>query len=214
MWDRMYAGTVARGLPWFSTDPFPPLVRAVEDGCFQRPGPILDVGCGLGTNVHWLASQGFRATGIDVAQGAIDEAESRRVPSSQTAEFVVDDILASRLPAGRFRGSVDAGCFHTLPPGRRKDYAIGLARLVRPGATHVLSWVAREETGAWGPPHRLSVKEVVDAFEPRFRIDRVELRPRTARLTRDIRRSARPLLTLSGYTARLTRRRGVQPPPR
>src|SRR5208282_5755334 len=164
-------------LPWFSPDPFPALVRAVEDGWFKPPGPVLDVGCGAGSNVLWLARHGFRATGIDVAPGAIAAAESRRTSATRSAEFQVNDALALTIPAGRFRGALDAGCFHSLPARKRPQYAASLARVLRPEATYLLSWVGREETRAWGPPHRLSVNDVAEVFEPHFLMEQVEYRP-------------------------------------
>jgi SAM-dependent methyltransferase len=214
MWDRLYAKSPLQELPWFTSGPYPPLARAVEAGWLTPPGPLLDVGCGLGANAQWLATQGFDVTGADVAPGAIAAAESRRSEAGPNARFLVDDILATHLPAGRFRGAIDTGCFHTLPARRRTDYAQGLARVLRPEAPFLLFWVAREEEGPWGPPHRLSVRDVVEPFEPHFRVDHIVHRPRPMTLTRAVRRSTRPLTALAGYTARLVRRRTTQPPPR
>lgn len=213
-WIRLYADTASRELPWSGPTPYPPLVRAVKAGWLNPSGPVLDVGCGLGANLLWLATQGFRGTGIDLAPGAIAAAESRRGHAHQRANFQVDDILASRLPARTYLGAIDVGCFQTLPPRTRSSYASNLARVLRSQAAFLLFWVAREERGSWGPPHRLSVNEVIEAFEPLFLIDRVEYRPRTWPLTRELKKSARPLTVLAGYTARLVRRSGVQPPPR
>ncbi|MFZ0892039.1 MAG: class I SAM-dependent methyltransferase [Thermoplasmata archaeon] len=211
MWTRLYAEGPLRELPWANQGPFPLLVRVVRDEWLSRPGPILDVGCGVGTNTFWLASQGFRATGIDIAPGAVDAAQSKRTPEMRNPNFLVDDVLASALPEGRFRGAVDVGCFQTLPPKLRGAFSISVARLLSPGASYVVFWVAREETGSWGPPHRLSVSEVTDAFEPQFLVQNLEYRPRIAPLTQELKRAARPLATLAGYTARLVRRRGPQP---
>jgi SAM-dependent methyltransferase len=213
MWVRLYAQIAARELPWGHQVAFPPLVQAVKDGWLTPPGPILDVGCGIGTNTFWLASQGFRATGSDLVPAAIRAATSSSPKLAPAPSFVVDDVLASRLPVGRFRGAVDVGCFHTLPPRTRSSYAASLARVLPPGGPLVLFWVSREERGAWGPPHRLSLGEVCRTFEEMFRIDRILYRPRTVPLTREVRRSARPLATLAGYSARLERRRRPQPPP-
>ena len=214
MWTRLYAGSPLRDMPWFTDEPFGPLARLLESGRLKAPGPVLDVGCGVGTNVLWMASRGFQVTGVDVAPGAIAAAESRRTATDRTSTFLVDDMLASELPAGRFRAAVDVGCFHTLRPHQRAAYAEGLARVLCPDATFFLFWVAREETGPWGPPHRLSVLEVVAAFESTFRVEGIEFRPRTARLTREVKRARRPLATLAGYTAELVRRRVAQPPVR
>ncbi len=214
MWDRLYGQHSLEKLPWARQDPYAPLARAVRDGWIAPPGPILDVGCGLGTNSYWLASQGFRTTGIDVAAGAIAAARSDPRARGRNPTFRVDDILDSALPTGRYRGAVDVGCFHTLPPRLRRGFASGLCRALAPGAAYLLFWVAREETGAWGPPHRLSVGEVADAFEGMFRFQRVEYRPRQGRITRTVMRSRRPLATLAGYSAVLVRRDEPQPPRR
>jgi SAM-dependent methyltransferase len=214
MWTRLYSGAPLDRLPWANHGPFPPLVRAVQDGWLSPPGPVLDVGCGVGVNTRWLAAQGFRATGIDIAPGAITAAESGPPPAGRNPRFLEDDILASTLPPGRFRAGIDVGCFQTVPPRTRSQFASSLARVLSPGAAYILFWVGREESGSWGPPHRLSVSDVTEAFEPLFVLERLEYRPRTVRLTREILRSSRPLATLAGYTARLVRRREPQPPAR
>jgi len=211
MWTRLYADTSLRELPWVNQGPYLPLRQVVEGGWLSPPGPILDVGCGVGANTNWLAAQGFRVTGIDIAPGAIREAESKRPPGTRNPTFLEDDVLASNLPAAQFRGGVDVGCFQTLPPTTRPQFASALARLLSAGSPYVLFWVAREETGSWGPPHRLSLGEVTETFESLFLVERVEYRPRAVRLTRETKRLARPLATLAGYTARLVRRRGHQP---
>jgi SAM-dependent methyltransferase len=214
MWTRLYADLPAGELPWGLQKPFPPMLRAVESGWLNPPGPILDVGCGVGSNALWLAARGFQVTGIDVAPGAIAAAESARGPDSENPTFLVDDVLASTLPPASFPGAIDVGCFQTLPTRARAAYAAGLARLMRPGAPCLIFWVGREESGAWGPPHRLSVTEVAGPFESDFLVERIEHRPRTTRLTPSVLRSSRPLSVLAGYSARLVRRRVPQPAPR
>jgi SAM-dependent methyltransferase len=211
MWTRLYAQLPARSIPWMNRGPFAPLVRAVEDGWLSPPGSILDVGCGMGTNSLWLATKGFQVTGIDVAPGAIAAGESAREPGSSNPDFLVDDVLASGLPRAGFGAAIDVGCFQTVPPSTRAKFSVNLARLLTPGATFVLFWVAREETGSWGPPHRMSVGEVTESFEPLFRIEQIVYRPRTKPLTPKVRRSSRPLSTLAGYSARLVRRSEPQP---
>ncbi len=212
MWERLYSRAGQPRIPWTNQGPFPPLVRAISDGLLRPPGPILDIGCGVGTNSFWLAAQGFEVTGIDVAKGAIEAAESAREPGEHNPEFAAGDLLTSRLPPAKFRAAIDVGCFHTLPPRLRAGFAQSAHRLLAPGAPYLLFWVAREERGAWGPPHRLSVGEVIGAFEPWFKVKRIILRPRAARLTRDLMRTSRPLATLAGYTALFSRRAGGQPP--
>ena len=39
-----------------------------------EPGRALDLACGEGRNAIWLAEQGWRATGVDFSQAAIEKA--------------------------------------------------------------------------------------------------------------------------------------------
>ena len=58
-------------------------------------GTVLDVACGSGRQVRWLAAQGFRVTGVDRDAAAL-------APLRETAEVVVADIEAGPWPfAGR-----------------------------------------------------------------------------------------------------------------
>jgi len=175
-------------------------VEAVRAGRWPRGAALLDVGCGAGSNVLYLARQGYRAHGVDLAPGAIAAARARAVAAGLPVDLRAGDALALPYPAGSLDGAIDNGCFHTLPAGRRREYADELARVLRPGAMFLLAWVAREERRPRGPPYRLSVEEVADALEHRFLVHRIELRTSSGRwgLVLDV--------------ALLERRTGVQPP--
>ena len=70
-WDDRYAGS---DRVW-SGKPNQRLVESLA-GAAPRPGSstAVDVGCGEGADVVWLAEQGWATTGIDVSQVAIDRA--------------------------------------------------------------------------------------------------------------------------------------------
>jgi SAM-dependent methyltransferase len=171
-WAATYEGTEYDELPWFSPDPTPELVSAVEDRFFAPGSPVLDIGCGAGSNVLYLARQGFESHGIDLAPAAIRTAQDRAGAAGLTVDVQVGDALALAFPRSRFAGIVDHGCFHTLPIPRRPDYVAEVARVLRPGGAFLLSWVAREHTGPRGPPHRPSLAEVAAAFEAKFLFER------------------------------------------
>ena len=59
------------------------------------PGTALDLGCGEGADVIWLAEHGWQATGVDISQVAIQratEAAHERGLSDEQARFVVADV--------------------------------------------------------------------------------------------------------------------------
>lgn len=203
-WARTYAETHYARLPWFSPRPDPWLVAAVRERWWRRGGRILDIGCGAGTNALFLARRGFGAMGVDLADGAIAAARERARRAHLTVDFRVEDALRLPFPDASLDGASDFGCFHTLPPALRRDYAREVARVVRPGGAFAISWVAREYVEQPGPPHRLSLEDVTTALEPEFLFVRTQHRARARS------RSLRGTMAL--YDARLERRRAPQPP--
>jgi SAM-dependent methyltransferase len=167
-WRRTYSSTHYRRLPWFSPRPYPWVREAVEAG-WLRPGtPVLDVGCGAGTNALFLARSGFNTSGVDLAPAAIAAAQRRAAHRKVSVDFRVGDALRLPFPRGRFGGLVDVGCFHTIPFALRRAYSKELARVSRAGARYVLAWVGRESPGGFGPPHRPSLEEAAATFEEEF----------------------------------------------
>ncbi len=72
--------------PWESTLPLRELVEAVESGRV-RPCRALDVGCGTGTCVVWLAERGFVAHGVDISRVALRKAEARAAATGLVCQF-------------------------------------------------------------------------------------------------------------------------------
>lgn len=69
-----------------------------------EPGDSLDVGCGEGADVLWLAEHGWHATGIDFAPTAVDRmlAEAHRRGLAERVRGAVLDLNADPLPEGPF----------------------------------------------------------------------------------------------------------------
>lgn len=167
-WRANYARTPYRKLPWFSPRPYPWLRHAVEEGWFRSGARVLDVGCGAGTNALFLARSGYRASGVDIAPGAIEAARNRAARLRLRVDFRVSDALQLPYARGTFGGLLDVGCFHTLPIRLRRAYSRELGRVLRPGGRYVVSWVGRESGQSYGPPHRPSLEEVAATFEEEF----------------------------------------------
>jgi SAM-dependent methyltransferase len=178
-WKATYEKERYDRLPWFQSEPSPTLVEAVTAGFFPKKGKVLDVGCGAGSNVLWLAGKGYRAHGVDLAPGALRAARERAEKAHLRIDVQEGDALALPFPKGNFDAVLDHGCFHTLPIARRSDYRDEIARVLGPEGRYLLVWVAREFTGERGPTHRPSVAEVAQVFEPRFLFQRTTFRSST-----------------------------------
>jgi SAM-dependent methyltransferase len=201
-WRATYEETSYDQLPWFEPGPSPPVRRAVEEHFLPEGGAVLDIGCGAGSNVLFLAEHGYRSHGVDLSPGAVAATRARAAEARLTVDVQEGDALALSFPDGSLDGLVDNGCFHTLPLARREDYAAEVHRVLRPEGCFVLSWVAREHTGVMGPRHRPSLSEVTAVLESRFLFVRTGFEPG--------REEGEP----STYYAFLTRRSGPYPPPR
>jgi SAM-dependent methyltransferase len=175
VWRATYEKRPYDQLPWFESGPSPPVKLAVLEGFLPKGGEVLDIGCGAGSNVLFLAKNGYRAHGIDLSPGAVGAARARASKLGLNADIQEGDALALTFSNGSLDGIVDHGCFHTLPLSRRGDYAKETHRVLRPGGSFVLAWVAREHTGPMGPPHRPSLQEVTAVFESRFLFTRTGL---------------------------------------
>lgn len=119
---------------WHLSRPSPELLRAVEEGWLELFGRALDVGCGLGTEIGWLADQGMQAVGVDVSAIACARAQELH----PEALFVRADVRHLPFSESAFDLVLDRGCFHYLDAGDRSRYASELERALRPGGRLLL----------------------------------------------------------------------------
>lgn len=88
------------------------------------PGRALDLGCGEGADVIWLARQGWRALGVDISATAVDRARAHGVPGT---EFTVSDL--DPFPEGEF-DLISASFLHS-------PVALDRLRILREAAAHL-----------------------------------------------------------------------------
>ena len=151
--------------PWDTGVTPPELERFVAS---HPPGRAIDLGCGTGTNVVYMARHGWDAVGIDFVGRAIAKARRRARDAGVSCTFVVGDVAALALP-GPFDLALDIGCLHSMPETARAAYAAGLARVVRAGGTYLLYAFA-----PGGPAVGLTAEDVRVTFEGAFDVVGVE----------------------------------------
>ncbi|GAB2636200.1 class I SAM-dependent methyltransferase [Prescottella soli] len=90
-WDDRYSQT---DMVWGT----PPNPVVVEFATSLPPGRALDLACGEGRHALWLATRGWRTTGVDFSSVAIEKARrvATQAPRSvrERLDYVVDDITA------------------------------------------------------------------------------------------------------------------------
>jgi len=164
------------GTPRWDTNITPPEVVAVIEGDAALPaGPALDLGCGTGTNVIYLALHGWKAIGVDFSPLAILQArqKAKDIPG---ATFIEGDVsqLSHLGIDGPFDFVLDIGCFHGLPAHARQAYAREVARVTRPGALFMIWAIASDRWPFLPGAPAMQDKEIAERFAKDFILERVE----------------------------------------
>ncbi|MEV0638320.1 class I SAM-dependent methyltransferase [Streptomyces sp. NPDC050619] len=130
-WEARYQGV---DRIW-SGRPNPLLVREVSG---LEPGSALDLGCGEGADAVWLASRGWRVTGVDISHTALERA------AVHAAEAGVGDRigwerheLGVTFPEGAF-DLVSAQFLQSPVPMDQEGVLRRAAAAVAPGGTFLL----------------------------------------------------------------------------
>lgn len=119
-WDKTYLDK-DRPLPFFKNIPDENLVDYFKTGHLVK-GRALDVGCGLGRNSIYLATQGCEVDGIDISKEAIELAIKRANEMNVCINFKENSIFDYKISKNSYDIIYDHGCLHHIPPHRRFDY--------------------------------------------------------------------------------------------
>ena len=165
--ESAYPGTP----PWDIGRPQPAIMRLAQAG--QITGSVLDVGCGTGENVLYLAELGFAAMGVDGAPTAISKARAKAKQRGVTAQFEVADALSLSMPNRQFDSVIDTGLFHVFSDEERDRFRDSLARVVRRGGTYFLMCFSDQQPGDWGP-RRVTQAEIRSVFNDGWRVNYIE----------------------------------------
>ncbi|MGB7538910.1 MAG: class I SAM-dependent methyltransferase [Anaerolineales bacterium] len=154
--------------PWDTGIPAPELVRTVAA---HVPGRAIDLGCGTGTNLLYLAQHGWEVTGLDFVGRAI--AAAKRKLGSRPATLLTADVtnLAALALPGPYDLALDMGCFHSLTRADHARYARGLGRWLKPGGLFLLyAWQPEYPGDARG----VSRPDIAACFEAEFELYQYE----------------------------------------
>lgn len=177
-WEERYQGEC---LPW-DTGITPPEVLAFwEEHPGLRQGVAVDLGCGTGTNVAYLARLGLRAIGVELAGNALQRCQ-RRLRQTEPAllrQIALVQADVACLPFHDLQATyiLDVGCFHAVDFADRAGYVAGVIANLAPGGYYQLYAFDLLPTTEQPPdraPRGVAENEVVDRFAPHLQVVEIQ----------------------------------------
>lgn len=92
---------------------------------------LLELGCGIGIDATCLAARGFRVTGVDLTQSALNTAGDRERETGRGVNYCMADGEALPFPSAHFDYVYSFGVLHHTPNMRTAVSEIH--RVLRPG---------------------------------------------------------------------------------
>jgi SAM-dependent methyltransferase len=166
--------------PWDIGRPQPAFLALADAGAVR--GRVLDVGCGTGEHVLMAAGLGLDATGVDLAENALQTAREKARVRRLMALFLRHDARKLAELGESFDTVLDCGLFHMFSDDDRAAFVISLRSAVRPGGRYFMLCFSDQQPGDWGP-RRVTRHEIEATFADTWGVDSIE--PATIDITTD-----------------------------
>jgi SAM-dependent methyltransferase len=171
-WETLYKTQEVETMPWYNENLDSDLEKELAERKIITDGKFLDLGTGPATQAMWLAERGFKVIASDLSEAAISRAK-KIYSKEKNVNFVVDDILNSKLNDNEFDYIFDRGCFHVLLPADRKKYISKIKNILKANGILFLKCFSDKEPRQEGP-YKFSQDEIRDLFSESFQIHSVK----------------------------------------
>ncbi len=146
VWEESFAEQIASSA--YNTAPSEAVIRTVsyhlrdltEKGGPAAPLQFLEMGCGAGPNLLWLAQKGIMVSGVDVAPTALRltrETLERAGYGKQIGQLLEASVSHVPLPDASFDGIIESCVFQHLGRADREAAFREVHRLLKPGGIFV-----------------------------------------------------------------------------
>jgi SAM-dependent methyltransferase len=146
VWEESFAEQIARQA--YNTAPAEAVIRTVSyylrdraaEGVTAAGLRFLEMGCGAGPNLLWLAQKGITVSGLDVAPTALAlarETLERNGCGRQIGQLLEASVSAVPLPDASFDGIIESCVFQHLGRADREAAFREVGRLLKPGGVFV-----------------------------------------------------------------------------
>lgn len=131
------------------------LIRFVAKNLYRRDRSktrVLEVGCGPGANLWYLAREGFSAHGIDGSKTAVRQAQERLLLEGLKADVSVGDILKLPWPDGSFDAVIDVECLYVNDAEAMRSILAEIRRVLVPGGLLYSQTLTEDMAPAFAKP--------------------------------------------------------------
>jgi SAM-dependent methyltransferase len=143
LWEDSFDEQIARGA--YNTAPVEAIIRSVaywlrDRSKPERPLHFLEMGCGAGPTLVWLAQKGIHVSGVDIATNALELARQNLARSGyadRIGTIAEASVTGTPFPDASFDGIIESCVFQHLPRESRTAAFREVARLLRPGGLFV-----------------------------------------------------------------------------
>ena len=172
-WETLYKNQRVETMPWYNENFDSDLEKELDERkIINNHYKFLDLGTGPATQAVLLAKRGFNVIGSDLSESAVNRA-GNVYANQKNVNFIVDDILNSKLKENEFDYIFDRGCFHVLLPADRQRYITKIKQILKDSGTLFLKCFSNKEPRQEGP-YKFSQKEIRDLFSKYFRIESIK----------------------------------------
>ncbi len=147
-WEARYAHGLVYG-----TEPTSVARRLVEILRAHGVRTLLEAGCGSGRDALLYAREGFKVTGTDISEHALEWARQRARADGLELRLLRDDLAETGLPPGSFDAAVAIHVIHLQPSAVRQSMVNQLWHLTRDGGIVAMANYSTGEAGyaTWDP---------------------------------------------------------------
>ena len=177
-WDTLYKSQRIETMPWYNENFDFDLEKELDERKIINNNnddskKFLDLGTGPATQAIWLAKRGFKVIGSDLSEAAINRAR-KIYANEENVNFIVDDILNSKLKDNEFDYIFDRGCFHVLLPADRQKYISKIKQILKKDNGILFLKCFSDKEPRQEGPYKFSPEQIRDLFSESLRIDSIK----------------------------------------
>lgn len=147
--NRIYGSMDLADIPWNVETPPDVFHDLIKSGKLS-PCKIIELGCGVGNYVRYLAGKGFDATGVDISEKAIEIARELAEKAGVTCKFLAADVLGDLSEiTSKYDFVYDWELLHHIFPEDRNEYTENVRKLLKPEGRY-MSVCFSEESAQFG----------------------------------------------------------------